>query len=112
MEKPLTLTDKNFEEEVLKSSIPVLVDFWASWCPPCKMMEVILTELLFQLNGSIRVAKINVDQNQTSAACFNISGVPTIILFDEGREIKRLIGAHSKLQLVDMINEEMIKIKA
>ncbi len=101
--KPLVLTDKNFEEEVLKSEIPVLVDFWASWCPPCKMVEPTLSELAQNLQGKIKVGKINVDQNPYMATAYTIAGVPTFILFSDGKELTRRVGAQSKQQLINMI---------
>ena len=109
MKKPLLLTDKNFREEVLESKIPVLVDFWASWCPPCKMTEPTIQELAQNLDGVIKIAKINVDQNPISASEYQIMGVPTFIIFRNGNEIARRVGAQSKQQLLDMLEEVGIK---
>ena len=105
MKKSLRFTDGDFEKEVLKSEIPVLVDFWGSWCPPCKMVEPVLDELTEELNGKIKVGKINIDQDPKSRAMFNIAGVPTFILFKEGVVLKREVGARSKEQLLGMIKE-------
>ncbi len=98
-------TDANFKEEVLDCKIPVLVDFWGSWCPPCKMVEPVIDELAVELDGKIKVGKINVDQNRKVGAMFDISGVPTFILFKEGKTLGREIGARSKQQLLEMISK-------
>lgn len=108
MKKSLRFTDANFEEEVLDCQIPVLVDFWSSWCPPCKVVEPIMDELADELDGKIKVGKVNVDQNPAVRASFNISGVPTFILFREGKAAKQEIGACSKQQLLAVIKEALI----
>jgi len=100
---PLRLTDATFEEEVLESKIPVLVDFWASWCPPCKMVEPVIANLAQEYDGKIKVAKLHVDQNLKMASKYQIVGVPTFILFDSGKEVQRRIGAQSKEQLNQMV---------
>ena len=104
MEKQLLLTDNNFKKEVFESRMPVLVDFWASWCPPCKMVEPVIEELAIELDN-MKIGKINVDQNPKIQASLNITGVPTFILFKDGRILKRGIGAHSKQQLINMIKD-------
>ncbi len=103
MQRPLRLTDKNFRKEVLESDIPVLVEFWASWCPPCKMMEPILEELAGELDGRIKVAKINVDQNPKTALRLGIEGVPMFMVFINEKEIIRHAGALSPDQMRDML---------
>ena len=103
MIKLLTLTDKNFSKEVLEVEIPVLVDFWASWCPPCKMMDPMLNKLAQELSGKAKIVKINVDQNPYSSSDYLITGVPTFIFFYKGKEVTRCVGAQSKKQLLDMI---------
>ena len=108
MAKLLVLTDKNFSHEVLESEIPVLVDFWASWCPPCKMVEPMLRELARELYGNIKIAKINVDQNPYCASDYVIAGVPTFILFYRGTEVMRCVGAQSKKQLLKLIEEKKL----
>ena len=110
MKKILVLTDKNFKKEVLQSKIPVLVDFWASWCPPCKMAEPIIENLAQKLDSIVKVAKINVDQNPISASKHKIMGVPIFIIFINGKEIVRRVGAQSKGHLLDMFQEAGIKI--
>jgi len=102
--KPLRLTDDNFEREVLESDIPVLVEFWSSWCPPCKMMEPVMDELAEELSGKVKVAKLNVDQNSAIPARYTISGVPTFVVFDKSKEMQRYTGAQSKKQLYLICN--------
>ena len=110
MKKDIRFTSANFKEEVLESKIPVLVDFWASWCVPCKMTESVIEELADELKGKIKIGKLNVDQNPKIASEFNIGGVPTFILFKEGKVVKRETGARSKQQLLGMIKEANISI--
>jgi len=105
MGRSLQLTDNNFKKEVLESGVPVLVDFWASWCPPCKMMEPIIDELAIEFDKRVKIGKINVDQNRKMQNTFNITGVPTFILFNQGKILKRQIGAHSKQQLINMVKD-------
>ena len=107
MKKIFMLTDKNFKEEVLESRIPVLVDFWASWCPPCKMIEPVIEELSAEFDGAIKVRKLNVDQNSITPADYSISGVPTFIVFSAGEEVLRRTGAQSKQQLKEMLKEAL-----
>lgn len=104
MASALRFTDANFEEEVLKSDIPVLVDFWASWCPPCKMVEPIIDELAEEYDGRIKIGKLHVDRNPKTGARYQITGVPTFILFVSGSEVLRKVGAQSKEQLRRMLN--------
>ncbi len=101
----IRLTDSNFTGEVLVSNIPVLVDFWASWCVPCKMSEPLVEELSRDYAGKVKVAKINVDQNPLTAAKYSIMGIPTYIVFHRGNEIERRVGAQSKKQLDQMVNQ-------
>jgi thioredoxin 1 len=104
MDHTFRTTDKNFEELVLESDIPVLVDFWASWCPPCKMSEPIIKDLAQEYDGKVKIAKVNVDQNPRTAAKYHIMGVPTYILFQSGDEIERKVGAQSKDQLIKIVD--------
>jgi len=93
------LTDANFDEEVLHSKIPVLVDFWASWCIPSQMMKPIIDNLSKEYEGKVKVGKINVDQNPKTRNRYNINGCPTVIVFNRGKEVIRKIGAQSDDQL-------------
>lgn len=92
----ITLTDQNFEEEVLKSDIPVLVDFWAEWCTPCRMTAPVIEELAKEYEGKAKVGKLNVDQNGQTAQSFNIMSIPSIMIFKDGKPVKTLVGAQGK----------------
>lgn len=99
----LRLTDTNFEREVLHSSVPVLVDFWASWCPPCKMMEPVVEELAAEHSAHLKVGKLHVDQNPRTAGRYQVLGVPTFAVFCNGAIVQRKTGAQSKRQLLRML---------
>ncbi len=101
----LTITEANFEQEVLKSSNPVLVDFWAVWCGPCKMVAPILDELAGDYDGSVKIGKVNVDENQQLAARYNISSIPTLLLFKDGEVAKQIVGLKSKKAYKDDIDQ-------
>lgn len=92
----ITLTDTNFEEEVVKSQTPVLVDFWAEWCMPCRMVGPIVDELAEEYKGKVKVAKLNVDENGQTAARFGIMSIPTLMIFKDGKPVKHMIGAQPK----------------
>jgi thioredoxin 1 len=101
----MRLTDATFEQEVYQSDIPVFVDFWASWCPPCKMMEPVIELLEKEYEGRVKVCKINIDRNPQTTARFNIKGVPTFIIYRNGEIIARSVAAKSEDELRDMINQ-------
>lgn len=90
--KPRVVTDATFAVEVEQSPLPVALDVWAPWCGPCRMMEPVIDSLASQMAGRVRFAKLNVDENPQTAARFGISGIPTLIIFEGGREIDRLVG--------------------
>ncbi len=92
----VTLTDQNFDGEVLKSTIPVLVDFWAVWCGPCKMQNPILEELEKEYEGKVKIGKLNVDDNPNSAGKYSVMSIPTLLLFKNGEVVKQMIGVQSK----------------
>lgn len=100
----VVLTDSNFDNEVLKSPIPVLVDFWATWCGPCQMIAPVLEEIAKEFEGKIKVGKLNVDENQKIAAQFGISAIPTLLIFKNGQEVKKIVGFSGKPKLVQEIN--------
>lgn len=101
----IKLTSGNFDGEVTKSSAPVLVDFWATWCGPCRMVSPIIGELASEYEGKIKVGKVNVDEEGALAAQFGIVSIPTIILFVNGKPVDKLIGAHSIDDFEDMIEK-------
>ncbi|VXC48825.1 thioredoxin TrxA [Massilia sp. 9I] len=101
------ITDANFDAEVLKSERPVLVDFWAEWCGPCKMIAPILEEVAQQYEGKLVVAKVDVDANQAVPAKFGIRGIPTLILFKNGVAAAQKVGAMAKGQLVQFIDSNI-----
>lgn len=92
-------TDANFEDEVIKSQVPVLVDFWAEWCQPCRMIAPIVEELAGEYAGRIKVGRLDVDSNRDIALKFGISGIPTLILFKDGTAVKKMVGLRSKRDL-------------
>lgn len=100
----LHITDSSFEEEVLKSPRPVMLDFWAEWCGPCKMIAPILDELAGQYKGRLTVAKINIDDNQKTPETYAVRGIPTLILFKDGEVAATRVGAASKSQLEAFID--------
>lgn len=101
--KPVELTDMNFESEVMKFEKPVLVDFWAAWCGPCKMIAPIVEELAAELDGQLKVGKVDVDVNQQLAQQFGIRSIPTLLLFKDGRIVDQIVGAVPKSALRDKI---------
>lgn len=103
----LQVTDANFEEEVLKSDIPVLIDFWAPWCGPCRMIAPIVEELAVEYEGKIKVAKMNVDENQSTPTQYGIRGIPTVILFKGGQVAEQVVGAVAKGKLSGMIDAQL-----
>ena len=100
-------TDKNFESDVMQSDIPVLVDFWAEWCGPCKMIGPILEELSQELEDKIKIVKVDVDANGQTAIKFSIRSIPTLIIISEGEVKAQHIGAASKAQLIEFINKNI-----
>jgi len=94
----------NFKQEVLESSIPVLVDFWASWCMPCRMLAPTIEKLAEENQGKLKVCKLNTDENQNIAAQYGIQGIPTLIVFKEGKEISRTVGVMPKEKLQEKLN--------
>lgn len=100
----ITLTKENFEQEVLKSELPVLVDFWAPWCGPCRMLAPTVEEIAKEYDGKIKVGKVNVDDESELAKQFGIMSIPTVILFKNGQEAKKSIGLVEKEELVEMFS--------
>lgn len=102
----MKFTDDNFEQEVLKSDKPVLVDFWAAWCGPCQMMGPIVEELAEELKDKYKIGKLNVDENRGTAAKYNVMSIPTLIIFKGGEVVKQLVGVQAK----ENLKEELEKV--
>jgi thioredoxin 1 len=98
-------TDTNFDKEVLKSSVPVLIDFWAEWCGPCKALGPTIDELATEFKGRVKVMKLNVDENPNTPGNYRIRGIPTLILFKDGQPIDQLVGAHPKKAIEDFLKK-------
>jgi thioredoxin 1 len=101
------VTDDSFEEDVLKSDIPVLVDYWAEWCGPCKMIAPILEEIVGDYVGKLKVAKLNIDENSATPPKFGIRGIPTLMIFKDGDVEATKVGALSKSQLTAFIDSNL-----
>jgi len=95
----LTLTAGNFDQEVIKSTLPVLVDFWAEWCGPCKMIAPVLDELATEFQGKVKIGKVNIDEHQGLAAQFGVRAIPTLLVIKNGQVAEQMVGAKSKRDL-------------
>lgn len=102
--KPINFTDENFENEVLKSDKPVLIDFWAVWCGPCRMIAPIVEELANEYDGKVKIGKLDVDANQESAIKYGVRSIPTLLLFKDGKVVDTIIGAVPKNHIVQKLN--------
>lgn len=106
-ENILAVTDQSFDSDVLKANLPVLVDFWAEWCGPCKMIAPILEEVAKDYSGKLKVAKVNVDENSNTPGQYGIRGIPTLLLFKGGNVVATKVGALSKSQLAAFIDSHL-----
>ncbi|UTW00451.1 thioredoxin TrxA [Marinomonas rhizomae] len=100
----IQITDAQFAEEVLNSEIPVIVDFWAPWCGPCKMIAPVLEDVAAEYAGKVKVVKLNVDENTETAPKYNVRGIPTLLIVKGGEVVATKVGAVSKSQLVEFVN--------
>ena len=104
-EKIETVTDATFDEHVKSSDVPVLVDFWAEWCGPCKMISPVLEEIAEEQDGKIRIVKLNIDDNLDVTRRFDVMSIPTLILFKDGQPVKRIVGAKGKAALLRELSD-------
>ena len=107
MSEVVHATDASFESEVLQSGLPVVLDFWAPWCGPCKMIAPILDDIATELDGKVKVVKINVDEDQQVAAKFGVRSIPTLVIFNEGKVVATQVGALPKNQLIALIEKSV-----
>ncbi|MGE0132992.1 MAG: thioredoxin [Blastocatellales bacterium] len=101
---PVTVTDADFSSQVETSPLPVLLDMWAPWCAPCRMLGPVIDQIATEMAGRVRVAKINIDENQMTSARFNVSSIPTLIVFKGGREVDRMLGVQPKAEILRRLN--------
>jgi thioredoxin 1 len=103
--KPMELTEEIFEKEVLKATMPVLIDFWAAWCGPCKMIAQIVEELAIEYEGKVKIGKVDVDNHQKIAMQYGIRSLPTLLMFKDGKVVEQIVGAAPKKTLVEKFSK-------
>ena len=106
-DKVVQLSDDSFENDVIKSSVPVLVDFWASWCAPCKAISPVVDSLADEYDGKVKIGKLNVDENPATPGKFGVRGIPTLILFKDGQVLDQVVGAVPRNQLEGLIKKAL-----
>jgi len=105
--KPIELTEETFEQEVLKAAIPVLVDFWAVWCGPCKAIASVVEELAAEYEGKLKVGKVNVDNNHQISMQYGIRGIPTLLVFKDGKVVEQIVGVVPKGLLAEKLSKHL-----
>jgi len=105
--EPIEFTDANFEQEVLKSELPVLVDFWAVWCGPCKIIAPAVKELAAAYEGKVKIGKVDVDNNQNISIKYGIRSIPTLLIFKDGKIVEQIVGAVPKAQIVQKLDAQL-----
>jgi thioredoxin 1 len=105
--KPIEVTDANFKSEVLESTTPVIVDFWAEWCGPCKMIAPLMEQLATEYDGKLKVGKVDVDSNQQTSMQFGIRSIPTLLIFKNGKVVDQIVGVVPKHTLADKISKHL-----
>lgn len=106
-EKVMVLDEKNFEKEVVQQELPVLVDFWAGWCVPCKMLAPTIEELTNEYEGRVKFGKVNVDENRELSARYGIRGIPSLLLFKDGKVVGQMVGVHAKQEISELIEKAL-----
>lgn len=107
MTSPVTVTDATYDAEVLKSDVPVLVDFWADWCPPCKMIAPVLDQIAAELDGRLKIAKMNYDENPVTPGKYGVLGLPTLLLIKDGEVVEQVTGAKPKRAFLKIIEPHL-----
>jgi thioredoxin len=110
--EPMDVSDANFDMEVLQASLPTLVDFWAAWCGPCRMIAPVVKEIASDQAGALNVAKLDVDQNPATATRFGVQSIPTLILFKDGQPVERIVGYMPKERLMDRVRPHLAEAPA
>jgi len=103
--KPFTFTDSNFQDEALNSNMPVVIDFWAAWCGPCRMIAPVIEELATEYEGKVKVGKLDVDDNQQTAISYGVRSIPTVLFMKDGKVVDQIIGAQAKKNFVEKITK-------
>lgn len=111
MSAPVKVTDNSFEDVVMNSSTPILVDFWAEWCGPCKMIAPVLEELASEMDGQLLIGKLDVDHNPDTAMAFGVMSIPTLLLFKDGQPVDRIVGFQPKAQLKRRLETHLVAQK-